>query len=384
MNSPDLVVVGLSHKTAPVAVRERLAFPSERTPEALTRLRAVPGCMEGVILSTCNRVEIYVASDQHACGDGLEVESVKQFLADFHDRSARALDGICYAHSGGDGVRHLFGVASGLDSMVVGEGEVLRQVRGAYEAAHAAGATSRWLNRLFQRAAYVGKLVRTETQIARGAVSVGSVGVELARRIFKDLSQKRVLLIGAGELGELAAMHLTDHGVGRMLVANRSWERGCALAERFRGDAVAFDHRWEAMTEADIVIASTSASSWIVTRFEVEALMRQRRGRPLFLIDLSVPRNIEPSVNAVENAYLYDIDDLQTTVEANLAMRRSELNRAWRLVEAEAAAFYAAWSMPVAGQHGLVGHRVDPKDAAASGVGVHDAGTGDRPVSAAA
>jgi glutamyl-tRNA reductase len=365
-----LVVVGVNHKTAPVAVRERLAFPLERLPEALGRLRALSGCNEGVILSTCNRVEVYAAVQPRGV---LTEAPIKRFLADFHTPPLRTLDRVCYAHQREAGVRHLFGVAAGLDSMVLGEGEVLRQVRQAYEAALSAGATSAYCNRLFQRAVHVGKRVRTETSIARGAVSVGSVAVELARRIFTDLGRKRVLLLGAGKIGASTARHLADSGAllrsfgaplrfceasgerrraaeqrrraPAIMVANRDQARGMHVAQRVGGEAVPFARRWEAMVEADVVISSTASPGWIITCSAMAPLMQRRRGRPLFLVDLGVPRNIEPSVNALENVYLYDMDDLQAVVTANLSARQGELAQAWRLVDDEASTFVAQRSV---------------------------------------
>lgn len=339
-DSGELIVVGVSHKTATVAARERFAVPASRLPEALDRLRAATDCTEGVILSTCNRVEVYVATRRGGEASAPAVP-IKRFLADFHAQAVSGLDRLCYTHARQEGVRHLFRVAAGLESMVLGEGEVLRQVREAYETARAAGATSGYFNRLFQRAVHIGKRVRTETGIARGAVSVGSVAVELARRIFTDLRQKRVLLLGAGKMGEVTARHLADRGAPSLVVTNRAWERGAALAGRIGGAAVPFERRWEAMAEADIVITSTASPVWVITRPAVQRLMRQRRGRPLFLIDIAVPRNIEPSVHTLENVYLYDIDDLQAVVATNLATRHGELERARRLVDDEAAAFAA-------------------------------------------
>lgn len=332
-----IAVTGLSHQTAPVQVREALAFPAARLPEALAALCATEGVDEAVILSTCNRVEVYTGSVEAP-----PAGRVVQFLASFHGVWPETFAPHLYRHEGGEAVRHLFRVASGLDSLVVGEAQVTGQVRAAYEAAAAAGAAGRVLHRLFQQALAVAKRVRTTTEIGAGRASVGSVAVELAQRIFESLSGKTVLVIGAGEMGASVVASLRAAGAQATLVANRTYERAVELAAAWGGRAVPFGQLTEHLVGADIVISSTDAPHYVLTRERVAEAAGRRRGRPLFLVDIAVPRDIEPTVAGLDGCYLYDIDDLETVVRETLAQRQQEIARCEAIVAEETDA-YLAW-----------------------------------------
>jgi glutamyl-tRNA reductase len=332
----NIQVTGLNHQTAPVGVREALAFPAARLAEALAALAATQGVGEGVILSTCNRVEVYTASAEPAPA-GL----VPGFLASFHGAWPETFQAHLFRHEGREAVRHLFRVACGLDSMVVGEAQVTGQVRAAYDAALDAGTAGRVLHRLFQQALAVAKRVRTETEIGAGRASVGSVAVELAQRIFESLAGKTVLVIGAGEMGASVVASLRAAGAAATLVANRTYERAVELAAAFGGRAVPFDALGDHLAQADIVISSTDAPHYVLTRARVEAALARRRGRPLFLVDIAVPRDIEPAAGGLEGCYLYDIDDLQAVVAETLAQRQQEIGRCEATVEEECGEFMA-------------------------------------------
>ncbi len=331
----DLLVVGTNHQTAPVEVRERLAFTDDELPAALERLMAEGGLKEGMILSTCNRVEVWAAGEAPEAAR----ETLAAYLAKARGVDLETLRPALYAYAGIEAVAHLFRVASSLDSMVVGEPQILAQVKAAYAQAHAAGATGPVLSRAVHAAFRTAKRIRTETGIARSAVSVSYAAVELARKIFGDLAGKVVLLLGAGEMGELAAQHFRDRGIARLLLANRTPGRAEELAQRFGGEAVPYAEVARCMAEADIVLCSTAAPDYVVTRAEVERLLANRRYRPVFFIDIAVPRNVEPSVNELDGAYLYDIDDLRAVVEANLRERAREAERAEALVTEELGKF---------------------------------------------
>ncbi|MCX7824884.1 MAG: glutamyl-tRNA reductase [Verrucomicrobiae bacterium] len=330
----EIVVVGLNHRSAPVDVRERLAFTPAKLDFALRALRGVPGLAEGVIVSTCNRVEIYGTSQTA----GEAISGIESFLHFYHGVDQR-VEREMYRYAEPRSIEHLFRVVSGLDSMVFGETEVLGQVKQAYERARACGNTGKALNQFFQRAFQVAKKIRSQTQITRGSISVGSVSVELAEKIFGDLAASQVMIIGAGDTGEKTARSLQSRGAHAVLVANRTHDRAEALAAELGGRAVRFDRLNEEMVHVDIVISSVTVPHYIVTREKVEPLMAARQNRPLFLIDLGVPRNIEPAVNELDNVYLYNIDDLQEIANANMRARQEDLARCNELIAANVEKF---------------------------------------------
>jgi glutamyl-tRNA reductase len=329
-----LVVLGLSHRSSPVAVRERFAFPEARVPAALQSLRDSGVADEAVILSTCNRVEIYAVTQFEP---PKAFAALREFLITCHDYREPLTDEI-YAWSEPQSVHHLFKVASGLDSMVLGETEILGQLKKAYDLALQNGYTGGRLNKAFQRAFNVAKHIRTETNIQRGSVSVGSVAVELAEKIFSRLSDRDVMVIGAGDTSEKTARALLSRGARSILVTNRSPEKAVALANEFGGRAVPFENWAAEAANIDIVVSSTSAPHYILDRVKLEPLMKLRRNRPLLLIDIAVPRDIEPEVNFLENVYLYNIDDLQTIANDYLKQRQQEVLRCEQIIREKAEA----------------------------------------------
>jgi len=335
--SLTLFVAGISFKTAPVGLREQLAVIPARVLEAAGRLKELGGLTEVTLVSTCNRVELYGVSP-HADG-----------FADLLASLARAEIDItphAYVHTNEDAARHLFAVASGLDSMVLGETEITGQIKTAYEGARGAALTGRVLNGLFQRAFQVVKAIRTQTQIGRGATSVGSVAVQLAEKILgDDFQSKTIMIIGAGKMGEACIRHLAKKGARSIIVANRSLEHAAALAQEVGGRAVNYmDDGLAAMTEADIVVSSTGCPETILDREDVEAVMRQRPNRPLFLIDIAVPRDIATDVERLENVFLYNIDHLQQLMRENVRLREQELSRCHGIIEEHTAALMAKLS----------------------------------------
>lgn len=337
----EIAVLGLNHRTAPVELRERIAFGQSQVPAALQALRQEVGTQECVILSTCNRVELYAVLPE-VNGQRSRLE---QFLVDFHRLNPGILSDRLYWYLAPDSIRHLFKVASGLDSMVVGESEILGQVREAYAQAVATRSVGPVFHRLFQTALRTGKEVRSRTRIGQGATSVSSVAVELARRIFRNLSSKTILVLGAGQMAEGTLASLKERGIRSVLVANRTQEAAAPLAERFGGQAVSLSSLDQALTETDIVICSTSAGEYLIRASDVQRAMAARRQRPLFLIDISVPRNLEPAIGRLENVYLYDIDDLQAIASANLQVRLAEMDACSRIVESELEEFMTRWSL---------------------------------------
>jgi glutamyl-tRNA reductase len=324
-----LIVVGLSHKTAPVEIRERLAVPESRLGEALTRLCSYQGVKEGILLSTCNRVEVYSVVDDVDTGYG----RIQEFLADTHlSLSSEQLTPHLYWHTGDRAIAHLFRVASSLDSMIIGESQILGQLKDAFEVALAHKTTGVIMNKVVKKAISVAKRVRTETKIAEMAVSVSYAAVELAKKIFSNLHEKTVLLVGAGEMAKLAAKHLIANGVGHVRITTRTPQHAVELAERFGGIAVPFDQFKDDMASADIVLVSTGAAHYLVGAEDVHRAVQERMNRPMFLIDISVPRNIDPAVRHVDNAFLFDIDDLKHRVEQNRAERVHEAEKAERMV----------------------------------------------------
>lgn len=328
-----IVARGVSHKTCPVELRERLA---ERSGDALSALKD-RGLGEAVVLSTCNRFEVY------ASGEGSAQELLSGCLEDL---AGGALGRSEYSFAGPDAVRHLFRVAAGLDSLVVGEAEILGQVKQAYEKARQAGMTAKVTNVLFQRAIFVGKKVRTDTGIGVGHLSVASVAVDLAERIFGSLRDREVLILGAGKMAELTSKHLTSCKIGRLLVANRTHSRGEELAARFQGTAIPWDSFPSRFATADIVIGSTGADRAVVTRDMVAAALPARKGRSLFFIDIAMPRDVDDSVNDLDHVYLYSLADLEGVVKENVERRKGELEAAARLVE-ELARGFAEWESKV-------------------------------------
>lgn len=333
----NIVVVGVSHKTAPVEVRECLAFPEKTLPEHLTSLAASPEVNECLILSTCNRVELYCTVKDLEKG----TEMVKEFM---HRRYPEAdghlkVEPHLYCYTGVEAIRHTFRVASSLDSMMVGEPQILGQLKEAYDAGLQHKTTGLILNRLMKKAIMVAKRVRTETKISQNAVSISYAAVELARKIFGSLEQKSVMLLGAGEMAELAARHLVNNGVHHVIVATRTYENAVKLAEEFKGEAVHWDDFPRAMANADILISSTGAPYYVVKYDDMNHVIKERRYKPIFCIDISVPRNIDPEINNIDNVYLYDIDDLQSVVETNIKERHKEAEEAEGIIALEVETF---------------------------------------------
>ncbi len=310
-------ITGVNHNTAPVEVRERLAFDEQSLETALQELKRRPGFCEGLILSTCNRVEIAVTSEDNA-GAGVAVD---EFLADTRQVARDWVTPYLYHYEDGEAIRHLFRVAASLDSMVVGEPQILGQLKAAYALAKQHGALSGFLDGLLTRAFNVAKRVRSETDIGESAVSVSYAAVELAKEIFGTLTEKRVLIVGAGKMSELAARHLRRSGATHIFVTNRTPERAVEMAQLFGGQIVEYTRFLSFLPEVDIVITSSGAPHYILVREDMKKVIDARKNRPMFLIDIAVPRNIEPSVNELDNVFLYDIDDLQKVVETNLAGR---------------------------------------------------------------
>ena len=328
----NIIVVGLSHHTAPVELRERLAVPESRMGEALTRLLSYSSVKEGMFLSTCNRVEVYAVVSNREIG----LTQVQDFLVSTHfSLTADELFPHVYRYVDDATIKHLFRVSSSLDSMVLGEPQVLGQVKDAFELTLAHRTSGVILNKFVKKAISVGKAVRTQTRIAEYAVSVSYAGVELAKKIFSSLKDQTVLLVGAGEMGKLAARHLVNSGVKQIMVTTRNTHRALNLAEQFNGTVIPFEDFRSALPKADIVICATGAPYYVILTDDIQAAIRQRRNRPMFLIDISVPRNIDPAGKDVDNAFVFDIDDLKTHVGQNQEERRKEADKAEDLVKDE-------------------------------------------------
>jgi len=324
-------ITGVNHKTAPVEVRERLNFTADSLPAALAALRRRDGIREGLILSTCNRVEITAVAE-----DGADLNHLaEEFLAETRGIDPDWIAPYLYRYDDEKAIRHLFRVAASLDSMVVGEPQILGQLKAAFAVAKAEGAVTGVLEAILTRAFRVAKRVRSETSIGESAVSVSFVAVELARQIFGSLNDKTVMIIGTGKMSELAARHLRRAGAARILVANRTRERAVEMAKLFDGTVVDYDRFLDSLPEVDILIASSGAPHYIVKKQDVRRAVEARRNRPVFLIDIAVPRNIEPAVNELDNVFLYDIDDFQDVVDENLRGRLKEAEEAEGIVEEE-------------------------------------------------
>lgn len=323
-----LLLVGLNHKTAPVEVRERVSFSPEQIPKLLSELRSVPALSECALLSTCNRTEFYAVAQSDASQTFQELTGFLQQRSD-----GAPISRHLYRSEGSLAINHLFAVSSGLDSLVVGENQILGQVRRAYLQAQEAHFTGPVLERLFPWALRVGKKARSETGIARGASSVSAAAVDLAQNIFGDMTGRRVLLLGAGKMSTKALKLLSRTGVKEVQVVNRTYEKAAELAAQCGGKAVPFEDLDQALTQVDILISSTGAPHYIVTRARMLEVMRRRRGRPLFLVDIAMPRDFDPSCGEVDNVYLYNIDDLQAVVDRNLARRHSETQAVLSIIE---------------------------------------------------
>lgn len=329
-----LTLVGLSHKTAPVEIREKLTFPENVQADALRRLTESDFVSEAVIVSTCNRTEIYAVTSADIDGPAAIID----FMADYHDLDRHDLVRYLYISEGDAVVKHLFRVVASLDSMVLGEAQILGQVKEAYDHSFSNAASGRVFNKLFRQSFEVGKRVRTETEIGENAVSISYAAIELAKKVFETLDGRTVLILGAGKMSELTAKHLVANGVKRVLVANRTFERAEELAERFGGEAIRYDHLFERMSDADIVISSTAATHYVITKDKIAQAVRHRRD-PLFLIDIAVPRDIDPACGNVSDVFLYDIDDLNGVVSSNLEERMREAERAEVIIGEEMGAF---------------------------------------------
>ena len=327
-------LIGVNHNSAPIEVRERLAIPESRLPDAMRRLAEHPGVDEGLILCTCNRVEV-LAQTKNGAAD------LHGFLREYFHLDPAQYEPHLYEYRESEAVRHLFRVAASLDSMVVGEPQILGQVKEAYATARAVGAVHSQLDLLLTRAFAVAKRVRTETAVGSSAVSVASVAVELAKKIFGSLQGRHVYLVGAGKMSELAARHLMAHGAASIFVANRTHERAAQLAGKFNGQVILFEQLYETCDRADIVITSTGAPHAIFRREHGELFLSRRRNRPMFFIDIAVPRDVDPEMNKLDGIFVYDIDDLQEAVGSHVASRHQEAERAEKIVESEVERFQA-------------------------------------------
>jgi glutamyl-tRNA reductase len=336
----SIVLVGVNHKTAPIELRELLAFSEEACSEGLRTLVDGDVVREGLIVSTCNRVEVLAATTTELVTQG--TERITDFLSQSRSLPVDFFQQHGYHRNDDEAVRHLFRVTSSLDSMVIGEPQVLGQVRRAYSIALEAGTAGRVLNRLVHHAFHVAKRVRTETGIAASAVSISYMAVELGKKIFGPLKGHTVLLIGAGEMAELSARHLVNAGVTRVLIANRTTEAAERIAQELGGTALGFDNLTDSMAEADIVICSTGADDYLITKDMARIALEKRRNRPAFFIDISVPRNVDPAIGNLPNTFVFDIDDLEAVISSNIREREREAERAELIVESEIMQFQQA------------------------------------------
>lgn len=330
-----IIVLGLSHKTAPVEVREKISFPAAEQSGHLDRILMYPSIAEAAILSTCNRTELYAVVEDPDRGR----EDLTAYLAEFGNIAKEELERHLYSSTLDRAIHHLFRVVSSLDSMVLGEAQIQGQIKEAYALALEAESTGVILNKLFAAALSVGKRARSETAIGESAVSISSVAVELAMNVFEDLKGRTVLIIGAGDMSELTAQALKDNGVTSIVVANRTYERAEEFARKFGGRAARFDDFPAEMRNADIVISSTGASGFVLTKEMMAAVMKGRRNAPIFLVDIAVPRDIAPDVESLNGVFLYNIDDLQAVIASNLADREREAEKVEAIIETEVEAF---------------------------------------------
>jgi glutamyl-tRNA reductase len=328
-----IITLGLNHNTAPVSIRERLAFPTEYVGQALRNLIRLPGFEEAAILSTCNRTEFY-------CGiQGTNRERLIDWIAEAQRLKREDFQPYLYTHNDSATIRHMFRVASGLDSLVLGEPQILGQMKTAYQAATEAGTLGKTLGKLFQHTFAAAKKVRTDTAIGSSPVSVAFAAVRLARRIFEDLSQQTAILIGAGETIELTARHLAENRIGELIIANRTYDRAHTLAQQFNGFAISLAELPKHLARADIVVSSTASQLPILGKGSVESALKARKHKPMFMVDLAVPRDIEPEVAQLRDVYLYTVDDLQNTVEENLRSRQEAAKQAEEIIDIEVVHF---------------------------------------------
>jgi len=328
-----LFAFGINHKTAPVAIREQATFAPEQLAHALHDITAHAGVNEATILSTCNRTEVYCRLDQE------DSRKAVKWFCDFHRLPTQDIQPHLYLHPDQEAVKHAFRVAAGLDSLVLGEPQILGQMKSAFTTAHKAGVTGKILNRLFQQTFSVAKQVRTDTAIGASAVSVAYAAVSLARKIFQNLAEKKVLLIGAGETIELVARHVREQGVAHIVVANRTVERAQLLADACGGEAISLAELPERLSEADIVISSTASQLPILGKGAVESALRARKHRPMFMVDLAVPRDIEPEVAELADVYLYTVDDLQEVIQENMESRLEAAREAEKIIDIQVVDF---------------------------------------------
>ena len=334
----EIVLIGINHKTAPVELRECIAFTADESESALRALSCKPPIKEALLFSTCNRVEVLVVAADKAAA----IDVTKDYIAEANKIPREEFEDSLYIHEGDEAVRHIFRVASSLDSMVIGEPQILGQVKDAYRKAIEAKASGVILNRLLHRTFWVAKRIRTETGIGDHAVSISFAAVELGRKIFGSLEGKNVLLVGAGEMAELAVEHLIRNKVGKIYVANRTFDNGVELARRFNGQAIRFEEIADSLKLVDIIISSTGSSDYVITRDQAKGVIRIRRNRPIFFIDIAVPRDIDPRINRLTNSYVYDIDDLQGVIEENIEDRQREAVKGERIVD-EAVIRFREW-----------------------------------------
>jgi glutamyl-tRNA reductase len=341
-NLMGIVLIGTSHKTAPVEVRERLAFAESQLSDALRELVNLEMISEGLIVSTCNRIELIAATSNGSHAPENAVSRLYDFLSRFHQYDISPLRKHLYDLAGQAAIKHVFRVTSSLDSMVLGEPQITGQIKEAFQRAQESAVVGHELTRLMNRAFAVAKRVRNETGIGSSAVSISFVAVELARKVFEDLKGSSVMLIGVGEMAELAAKHLLNYGASRLLIVNRTYEKAAALAGELNGEPVHFEEFEKRLPEAEILICSTGAPSYLIRSDQIRRALERRRNRPMLLIDISVPRNIDPAIGRLDNAFLFDVDDLESIAEANRAERRREAMRAEEIIEAEAEQFFRA------------------------------------------
>lgn len=327
-----LLALGINHKTAPVEIREKVAFAPDKMEQALHECVNKAEVGEAAIVSTCNRTELYFSLLDNEVSDS-DIAALLEWFCQYHRLDKKDVEPYIYLHSNNDAVQHILRVASGLDSLVLGEPQILGQIKDAYNTANQAGTIGRQLNRLFQHTFSVAKQVRTDTAIGANPVSVAFAAVSLAKRIFADLSEHTALLIGAGETTELVAQHLANQGVKKMIVANRTVERAQTLANKFEGEAIALSDMPERLVEADIIIASTASQLPILGKGAVERALKLRKHRPMFMVDIAVPRDIEPEVSSLDDVYLYTVDDLHEVIEEGRNSREEAAKQAEEIIE---------------------------------------------------